>query len=76
MAGTRLCFGGETEKGTGNHELNGCKGGKKNDDGMVDNVIGELFTIIALTSGSHRSRDSRTTHKARMLSGFWIAMEA
>ena len=30
---------------------------------MVDNVIGELFTIIALTSGSHRSRDSRATQK-------------
>jgi len=29
MAGTRLCFGGETEKGTGNHELNGCKGEKR-----------------------------------------------
>jgi hypothetical protein len=30
---------------------------------MVDNVIGELFTIIALASGSHRSRDSRATQK-------------
>ena len=48
--------------------------GKKNDDGMVDNVIGELFTIIALTSGSHRIQGQPGNAKARMLSGFWIAM--
>jgi hypothetical protein len=45
---------------------------------MVDNAIAiglGLFTIIALASGGHRSRDSgqRKSHDARR---FWISMEA